>query len=108
MNGVISMAEVDELARPGLEDIRKSFTADNVTDDVATKADRALKLLREGSRRGNREINVGLGWLKAGKAAGIPAAEQRPIWDHFCALGAQEKGASGDVKKNQPPNKSTR
>lgn len=91
----ITTAELDEIARLGLEDLRKCFQA-NPPAGVVERGEMTLKILRQGTSRMSGENNRLAIALKIAKAAGIEPVEQRILWRQLVgASGAQASNAIG-------------
>ena len=86
--GTISTAELDAIARLGLEDLRACFTA-QPPDGALDRAELTLKLIRQGTSRYSAENNrVAIG-LKVARAVGLSAEEQKPLWKQIVNAPAQ-------------------
>lgn len=79
MSKHISTAELDSIARLGLDDMR-AFFSDAPAPRSAEKAAMALQILRQGTSRMSGENNRLAIALKVAKAAGIAPEEQRELW----------------------------
>jgi len=85
----ISTAELDSIARLGLDDLRACFSV-NPPEGSAEKAELTLKILRQGTSRmsgENNRLNIG---LKVAKAAGISPEEQRSLWREIASVPDQK------------------
>ena len=87
----ISTSELDEIARPGLEDLRACFSA-NPPDGAMDRAELALKLLRQGTSRMSGENNRLAVALKVAKASGISQDDQRILWQQIAGTSGQVEG----------------
>lgn len=90
----ITTSELDEIARPGLEDLRACFSS-NPPDGAMDRAELTLKLLRQGTNRMSGENNRLAIALKVAKAAGVAQDEQKMLWHQIA-------GASGRVDSKKP------
>lgn len=88
MNGHITTAELDSIARLGLDDLRACFVA-NAPEGSMEKAELTLKILRQGTSRMSGENNRLAMALKIAKAAGIPQEEQKILWKQIAAPSGQ-------------------
>lgn len=95
MANTITTAELDAIARLGLEDLRACFSS-NPPDGALDRAELTLKLIRQGTSRYSAENNrVAIG-LKVAKALGLPADEQKPLWKQIVA--SQERIESTQIE----------
>ncbi len=86
----ITTSELDEIARPGLEDLRACFSA-NPSPGVVERAELALRLLRQGTSRMSAENNRLAIALKVAKAAGVAQEDQRMLWKQIAAVPEPKK-----------------
>ena len=86
----ITTAELDSIARLGLEDIKACFTA-NAPAGSNERAELTLKILRQGTSRMSGENNRLAIALKVAKAVGATAEEQRPLWHQLANTEAKQK-----------------
>ena len=80
----ITTAELDEIARLGLNDLRACFS-DNPPVGSLEKAEVTLKLLRQGTSRMSGENNRMATALKVAKASGATPDELKPLWKQIVA-----------------------
>ena len=89
---ILTSAEVDDVARVGLEAIRTALQPQSTPAEML-RADQALKVLGEGGKRKGRELKQIEVTLKVTKFIGLPAEDQRPLWTQL--LGTR---AAADTK----------
>ena len=88
----ITTAELDSIARLGLEDIKACFTA-NAPAGASERAELTLKILRQGTSRMSGENNRLAIALKVAKAVGASPEEQRPLWKQIANAEMTPKSA---------------
>lgn len=79
MNTHITTAELDAIARLGLDDLRECFSATPRAGSL-DRAELTLKILRQGTSRMSGENNRMAIALKVGKAANVPQDQQHVLW----------------------------
>ena len=82
VNRHITTAELDDIARGGLGDLRSCLN-ENPPKGALERAELTLKILRQGTSRMSGENNRLATALKVAKAAAIPQEEQRILWQQL-------------------------
>lgn len=107
MPETITTAELDSIARLGLDDLRACFSQ-NAPSGALERAELTLKLIRQGTSRYSAENNrVAIG-LKVARAIGLTAEEQKPLWKQIAAsqMEGEKAQIEASLKQMSDPRKS--
>lgn len=89
MNAHITTAELDEIARLGLDDLRECFSA-TPKAGAQERAELTLKILRQGTSRMSGENNRIAIALKVAKAANINQEQQQVLWKQIAGVASDD------------------
>jgi len=101
-DGIILTSELDSIARRGLNDVRAVLDG-QMDDATIEKANMALKLLREGSKRYSAETNRMALAFRLARALEVPKQDMVLLWRQLSGATRAQKaissaGASGGGK----------
>ena len=80
----ITKAELDSIARLGLEDLRAVFSA-NAPQGSLERAKMALRVINQGTQLMDAESTRMSIALKIARSAGVPVDDQRILWKQLTA-----------------------
>lgn len=78
----ITTHELDDIARLGLDDMRECFSK-SADESAKERAELALRILAQGTRRMSAETNRAAVGFKLAKGLGLPSEAMAPLWGHI-------------------------